>query len=173
MSAQTRDCCRRREVWRDCPGFEGRYQVSNRGRVKALAREIPHSLGGVALRRERIFAIDQNRRYRLVTFTDGEGRQSSHNVHRLVALTFVGPRPAGSQINHIDWDTHHNCVENLEYCEPIENVRHSRATKYSARLIETIRSMRARGITPRAISEETGVSRKYVSEITGRRARAR
>lgn len=28
------------EIWKDIKNFEGRYQVSNKGRVKSLAREI-------------------------------------------------------------------------------------------------------------------------------------
>lgn len=31
-----------KEIWRDVDGYEGKYQVSNFGRVKSLARQASH-----------------------------------------------------------------------------------------------------------------------------------
>ena len=45
--------------------------------------------------------------------------------HLVVAETFIGPRPAGMQTNHIDGDKGNNRASNLEYVTPAENVRHS------------------------------------------------
>lgn len=33
-----------KEIWKDIPGYEGLYQVSNRGRVKSLNRIIKHRI---------------------------------------------------------------------------------------------------------------------------------
>lgn len=44
------------EIWKDVPGFEGFYQVSNMGRVKSLARKSP---------------IQVKRRIRLVKYRKG------------------------------------------------------------------------------------------------------
>lgn len=47
-------------------------------------------------------------------------------VHVLVALAFIGPRPDGYDVNHIDRDHDNNFVLNLEYLEKSKN----RSPKY-------------------------------------------
>ena len=42
-------------------------------------------------------------------------------IHVLVAELFLGDRPDGMQIDHIDGDKSNNCLENLEYVTPKEN----------------------------------------------------
>lgn len=52
-------------------------------------------------------------------------------VHQLVAETFLGKRPQGMEINHIDCDVRNNKVENLEYVthrKNVDNVILNRAT---------------------------------------------
>ena len=46
-------------------------------------------------------------------------------MHSLVALVFIGPRPEGKQINHIDGVRPNNSANNLEYVTPSENNFHA------------------------------------------------
>lgn len=46
-------------------------------------------------------------------------------VHSLVAQYFIGPRPKGMQVNHIDGNKTNNHYSNLEYVTPLRNVQHS------------------------------------------------
>jgi hypothetical protein len=46
-------------------------------------------------------------------------------VHNLVAETFIGKKPFGSQVNHIDGNKCNNTPENLEYISQKENLRHA------------------------------------------------
>ena len=59
--------------------------------------------------------------------SDGDCKQANFLVHRLVARAFLGPPPtcAHSHVNHKDFDKSNNCLENLEYATPAENVTHS------------------------------------------------
>lgn len=57
-------------------------------------------------------------------------------VHVAVAAAFIGPKPAGYEVNHKDGDKRNNAVTNLEYVTPRENVRHS---------IDVLRTERAPG----------------------------
>ncbi len=53
-------------------------------------------------------------------------------VHSLVAQYFIGPRPEGYQVNHIDGNKTNNHYSNLEYVTPMQNIRHSVETGLKA-----------------------------------------
>lgn len=75
------------EVWKDIPRYEGKYCVSNTGKVKSLFRMVRHRLGGMKSVPERILKPDGDgykRRYRSVMFGD----RKRMLVHRLVAIAF-------------------------------------------------------------------------------------
>lgn len=100
------------EEWRDIPGYERLYQVSNKGRVKRLER--------ISLQKhllpERILKESLNQiKWRRVALSK-DGKRKNWSVHRLVALAFI-PNPNNYPvINHKDEDGSNNCVENLEWC---------------------------------------------------------
>jgi hypothetical protein len=55
-----------------------------------------------------------------------DGRKINRTVHSLVAACFLGPRPDGRHVNHIDGNKANNRRENLEYVTPLENALHQR-----------------------------------------------
>jgi hypothetical protein len=118
------------EVWRDIPGYEGRYQVSDLGRVKSLAfcQRCVFKNGREGQRRtkERILATQvQNSGYTLVHLHLDNQRKAC-SVHRLVAAAFV--TGCGDEVNHIDGDKGNNRAPNLEWVTSSENKEHAVAT---------------------------------------------
>lgn len=62
----------------------------------------------------------------------GEKRQKTYYIHRLVAQHFLPqPLPHQTQVNHIDGNKENNCVSNLEWACPRENIKHSHETGLS------------------------------------------
>lgn len=110
------------ERWAWVPGFEGRYQVSDLGRVLSFARSRPRLLS--------LRIIYRHAYYRRAHLGDREYR-----VHRLVMLAFVGPCPEGYEVCHRNGDGLDNRLVNLYYGTPSQNtldrVRHG--THHNAR----------------------------------------
>lgn len=110
------------EVWKDIKGYEGRYQISDQGRVKSLPKTRGRGVGCVY---EEIIltAAAHNRGYLHVQLRSN-GRGKSVDVHRLVAEAFI-PNPHNlPQVNHINGVKTDNRVDNLEWCTNGENQLH-------------------------------------------------
>lgn len=123
------------ERWLPIPGFEGYYEVSDHGRVRSLDRLVtgPTRPGqrrthkGQVLRDYAITQPDRLTERRMVTLCVN-GIRRYMQVHALVLLAFVGPRPAGMQICHGNGDGTDNRLSNLRYGSASDNtfdmVRH-------------------------------------------------
>ena len=62
-----------------------------------------------------------------------DGKNSRRYVHDLVAAAFLGPKPAGASVNHIDGIKTNNAASSLEYVSHAENMRHAAACGLMAR----------------------------------------
>ena len=100
------------EVWRDIQGYEGLYQVSNKGRVKSVER---YDSLGRAVKERILYQHKEKKGYMRVSLSKF-GIQSYFKVHRLVANAFIENHDKLPQINHIDEDKCNNTVSNLEWC---------------------------------------------------------
>ena len=114
----------KREEWRDIPGYEGIYQVSNRGRVKSLERTswngfLHCKIGGRILKN----SLMRNGYYR-VTLSKDSGQQQFY-IHRLVAEAFIPNPKSLNVIDHIDANKLNNDVSNLRWVTQEENMRHA------------------------------------------------
>ena len=108
----------RNEEWRAIPGYEGLYEVSDRGRVRSLDRMRPFR-GGWRPVRGRVLSPWMSRYWNVRL--SREGVVTAHSVHSLVAAAFIGPRPDGMHVCHNDGDRNNNSVGNLRYDTPSAN----------------------------------------------------
>lgn len=100
------------EKWKDIKGYEGRYQVSNLGRIKSLART---DRNGVKRKEKIRIPRTDKKGYQRINLSD-DCKVRWHSVHRLVAEAFVERKNDLDQIvNHLDNNPHNNRADNLEW----------------------------------------------------------
>lgn len=104
------------EHWKDIIGYEGKYQVSNYGNIRALHY---NKSNRIQLLKQ---GIDKGGYLRVALCH--EGTMKTYKVHRLVAQAFLGDC-RDYEINHIDGNKRNNKVCNLEIVTKLENMRHS------------------------------------------------
>ena len=111
------------ERWKDIEGYEGLYQVSNMGRVKSLSRFHNNKTVGF-MTKDIILSKRPNKEYLCVALYKDKKRKDI-SIHRLVADAFLPKIDGKDWVNHKDGNKKNNCVQNLEWCTPKENVRHA------------------------------------------------
>lgn len=114
------------EIWKDIKGYEGKYQVSNTGKVRSLNYK---NTGEVRLLKQHL----TRNGYLQIGLTK-YGKSIYFSVHRLVSQTFI-PNPDNlPQVNHKDECKTNNVVENLEWCSCQYNLNYG---THNERMIKT------------------------------------
>ena len=109
------------EIWKDIPGYEGRYQASNTGQIKALARKRKNGVMSVErILKQQTWPLG----YKKVTLCNDDNCNKTLFVHRLVALAFINNPNNLPFINHKDENPSNNFVDNLEWCTRIYNANY-------------------------------------------------
>lgn len=106
------------ERWKDVVGFEGLYQVSNKGRVKSLINYFK-SVGIRILKQ----GLDMYGYPQVVLTKDG--KKYPKKPHRLVAVAFIPNTENKPHINHKKGVKTDNRDSELEWVTPKENTVHS------------------------------------------------
>lgn len=112
------------EIWKDIQGYEGKYQVSNLGRV--FAKKIfGKAWGGKCRKKQHIMKDACNGRgYRYITISIDRVRKN-HYVHRLVADAFLEKSLFTIEVNHKNGNKADNRLDNLEWVTSSENRQHA------------------------------------------------
>lgn len=132
------------EIWKDVPGYEGRYQVSDLGRFRHLPRTIRFvsKRGNEAWRTTvlRVCAPNVTREGYAIAHLQVDGVRSTPTIHELVLAAFVGSRPAGLDVNHINGVKTDNRLSNLEYVTRSENHKHAVRTGLNKQALAVVAS---------------------------------
>lgn len=99
------------EYWKPVVGYEGLYEVSNRGGVRSVDRI---SSAGSRLKGVTLAQFKTPHGYIRVGMCK-QGETKTLLVHPLVLEAFVGPRPDGSDCRHLNDQPDDNRVENLQW----------------------------------------------------------
>lgn len=106
------------EIWKPIDGFEGRYEVSNLGRVRSLT----DNKGNKRIKVRRLQLAKSGYLYLNLW---AKSKMYVRKPHRLVAEAFLD-KPEGAQcVNHKNGDKTDNRAENLEWCTYSQNTRHA------------------------------------------------
>lgn len=112
------------EVWKPVVGYEGVYEVSDKGNVRSLDRTVKCSnqYGAIFERTYpgKIMMQNDVNKYKTVSLLG-----KTKLVHRLVAEAFI-PNPDNKpEVNHKDRDHGNNSLDNLEWVTKLENAKHA------------------------------------------------
>lgn len=99
------------EVWKEVPGYNGKYVVSNKGNVKntKTGRLLKQSLYGV------------KKNYRGVKLSIN-GNHYTLGVHRIVATAFIDNPGMFAEVHHLDNNPGNNNASNLSWVSRLENI---------------------------------------------------
>jgi hypothetical protein len=113
------------EIWKDIPGYEGLYQVSNLGRVKSLPKWTKTKGGALQLRKEKYLNsyISSTGYYRVHLSKDGISKQKT--IHTIMSICFIPNTENKPCINHKNGIKTDNSIENLEWVTIRENTIHA------------------------------------------------
>ena len=173
------------EIWKPISGYEGCYEASNKGHIRSVDRLVKCKNG---MRTSPTIVLKPSLGqwgYEQVTLRK-EGKKKTVRINRIIAQTFI-PNPDNlPQVNHIDGNKLNNCVENLEWCTPSQNMKHCFNNKMSdwntkIRIVETgeiynsiaecVRSIGGhRQLIDKCLKGERKTHKGYHFEIIGERA---
>lgn len=107
------------EIWKDIENFEGKYQISNFGRVKTLKRKFVYKTKIMKLKNDKDG-------YKLINLNITRVGKITLKVHRMVANAFIPNPKMKPMVNHKNLVKFDNRIENLEWVTRAENMKHAK-----------------------------------------------
>ncbi len=102
------------EEWKEIIGYEGKYLISNLGRVATASNSKSRKLKILKPGRSDMQYL------RVILFKNA--KDTNQYIHRLVAIHFISNPNNLPVVNHIDGNKINNRYDNLEWCTQKENI---------------------------------------------------
>lgn len=159
-----------KEIWLPVPEYEGIYELSNFGRFAVIKQD------GRVFRK-----LNNKTHYLSVSCKSINGKNpKTFYLHTLVAKLFLGDRPDGMVIRHLDGNRFNNRVDNLCYGTPEQNYEDTRKHKVHAgenngRAIinsnsaQAIKNLIKHGVSKQLLADSFGVSLSSIYAINSGR----
>lgn len=139
------------EYWKQ--SFLTEYEVSSFGRIRNV-------------RTKRIRTIQSRARYLRLSYWDKPAKRWGYAyVHDLVAVAFLGDKPDGVTVDHVDGDSHNNGWRNIQYLYLDLNASKQAGGKLSPGMVQTIKRGLAEGQLGVHLARVYGVSPSMISKI--------
>lgn len=167
------------EEWRDIPGYEEEYQVSNLGRVRSKCRVSIMRNGVHRLIKSKTISSFKGDKYPRVTLCKDKERKRNYRIHILVLMAFAGPNPENMPIvRHILDDAHDARLCSVLYGTYKQNSEdadkngktqkgetHYRAKLTKSQVVSIKKQLRIK--TPhRVIAKRFGISKTQIGRIS-------
>jgi HNH endonuclease/NUMOD4 motif len=165
------------EIWKEIPGFETYYEVSDLGNVRSLRYH------GTTRKKPRIIvgAISKNG-YRKTLLYNADQKRFTKMVHVVALESFVGPRPSTKHhAAHLNGNRLDNRIENLAWVTAKENMRHRdehgttmhgldhHSSKLNPEKVIKIRQMHLNGVSLAELGRMFGVNETNIKKVVTRR----
>lgn len=164
------------EIWKEVPGYEGRYVASNLGRVKSCDRCVysKNRYTHMPFKRNIKGQILRPGSQKSGHITVSLGRKNSKPVHEIICLTFIGKPTFTEEVRHLNGNPKDNRLCNLAYGTRTENIldvfyQGKRWRKLNMEEVEEIRFGLACGFKGNELARMYGVSDTTISYIKSRR----
>lgn len=108
------------EKWMPIRDFEGCYEISDKGRVKSVERDILNG-NKIYHKKEKVLKPHINKTGHLLVVLCKDNKTYPKLIHRLVAEAFIPNLENKPVVDHIDTNPANNCVENLRWVTVQEN----------------------------------------------------
>ena len=124
-----------KSCWKTISGYEGYYEVSDKGVVRAITRDVPYKNGKMHSLKGRVIKPSKDKDGYLLVHLYKNGKTTTFKVHRLVAQEFIPNPEKFPDVNHRNEVKDDNRVENLEWCTREYNVNYGDRNKKAGEIL--------------------------------------
>ena len=103
------------ESWKEIPGYEGIYEISDLGRIRSINRTKVDRNGKLSRYQGQIMTTTRKAGRPSTCILTSKGDRKCEKVGELVLKTFVGRRAQGHTISYLDGNNTNDKLENLEW----------------------------------------------------------